>query len=448
MHGALRKNIVIYLLVGLLCLIGLAGRVTWFASLKHEITKTNVDNAQRLLLKRSTTAHLSNNDNDGSGDKMFCAVKHPVYGTYIDLSQLSTTPNTPSGSGNKNKNKNKKQQNQDQPTLPVKTRWSVNGWDYTTNFTLGICSSAVDDIESGSSTTTLSSVTSEKNNTGAFYYESNEARSRNRYTSIGEYSTTPRFMGKKLVLQYDNGDFCPNGIDKKTTLLNFVCDKEISSRAQINFIGSLHNCSYFFEVRSIYACPTTVVKDDYNVIGIFLFIIVVFGVVECGRRRLTKFVHSNRVSNGINGSNGDNRVYMHNENNSNANSMDSLNYLNYINPRWARIENESKFKSFAKTIFNKLHNLFSNGGSHTIPTQINSNNSNNSNNSRNSRGSNDTLFRDIEIQNNLMDSLQMDGIDEDEDVGGVTTRGLDTLSTGNGIDNNSEQRDLVTDNLV
>ncbi|EHM99754.1 Mrl1p [Saccharomyces cerevisiae x Saccharomyces kudriavzevii VIN7] len=62
---------------------------------------------------------------------------------------------------------------------------------------------------------------------------------------------------KKLTLKYENGSICPNGKDKKATLLNFVCDKEIQSKAQISYIGNLHDCSYFFEVRSIYACPTS-----------------------------------------------------------------------------------------------------------------------------------------------------------------------------------------------
>ncbi|KAL6941859.1 hypothetical protein ACO0QE_003018 [Hanseniaspora vineae] len=458
----------------------------WFNALKQEITTINSGDTQALLersvitqrlLKRSAvTPEISSiNAKDPSEDKMFCAVKHPVYGTYIDLSQLSTNPNTntPDGNGKKKNKKNNNNNNNKQPTLPVKTRWSVNGWDYTTNFTLGICSSAVDEDTEHSSRTLASIGEVSKNKTGAFYYENDEARIHNKYTSIGEYSTNPQFMGKKLVLQYDNGDMCPNGIDRRTSLLNFVCDKEISSRAQINFIGSAHNCSYFFEVRSIYACPTTAVEDDYNVIGIFFFIVVVFVLVEYGRRRLSRFVHS-RGGSSTDISEGDtqgNRVYM---NNSNNNSMDSLSYLNYINPRWARIENESKFKNFAKNVFTKLRDLFKrrsgsdtderngNNKSFYYNTRTSRNNYklrtadngsvinnqiNLSNNSRNSRGSNDTLFRDIEIQNNLMDSLQMDNIDEDEDVGAGGGGGGNVITDGS-VDNSNDQRDLLSDDLV
>ncbi|SCU97331.1 LAFA_0G10968g1_1 [Lachancea sp. 'fantastica'] len=185
-------------------------------------------------------------EEDGDNE-LFCAVMNPLTGNYIDLSQLSATPN--SLLGDSNRDHRKKQQDWQ------KTRWLVRDPDTQRNYTLGICSSA-----------TREGVDSLANSTGAFFVDPQS----HQEVSIGDYITQPRFVGKKLTMAYENGDLCPNGIDRRSTLLNFVCDKEIQSKAQVNYVGSLHNCSYFFEVRSVYACPTSHKSNDVNVLGIFL----------------------------------------------------------------------------------------------------------------------------------------------------------------------------------
>ncbi|CDO92451.1 unnamed protein product [Kluyveromyces dobzhanskii CBS 2104] len=204
---------------------------------------------------------------DGENDKepSFCSVVNPNNGGFIDLSWLSSTPNEGGNDrgGKSNRNRNRKDQS--------KTRWLVKGWDYNTNFTLGICSSSVG-----------SELKDELNQTTGAYYVDHTAS--DQLVSIGEFSTTPTFTGKKLTMQYENGDICPNGVDRKSTLINFVCDKEIATKAQISFLGQLHNCSYFFEVRSVHACPISNVANDINAVGIFASIVVVFLLIEVARR--------------------------------------------------------------------------------------------------------------------------------------------------------------------
>ncbi|CCD22955.1 Mrl1p NDAI_0A08010 [Naumovozyma dairenensis CBS 421] len=208
---------------------------------------------------------------------LFCAVMNPSTGSYIDLSHLSSTPNKSRDNTKVHKNSNVKSRKDKTDTS--KTRWLVRGWDYDTNFTLSICSSPVTKTEEDQ----LSNLT------GGYYIDQKDS---SKLISIGNFATEPKIMGppnnKKLTLKYENGSMCPNGRDKKATLLNFVCDRDISTKAQISYIGSLADCSYFFEVRSIYACPTSNKENEVNVVGIFFGIFFVFFLVELGRRWLNK----------------------------------------------------------------------------------------------------------------------------------------------------------------
>lgn len=210
------------------------------------------------LRRYSDSLHARDSSDDDQD--LFCAVMNASTGTYIDLSQLSSTPNNLKDNGKRRR------------IDPSKTRWLVSGWGYNTNFTLGVCSSPVTKDEEQS----LS------NTTGAFFRDP----STGKLVSIGDFGTQPTLLhSKKLTLTYENGDKCPNGVDRRSTLLNFVCDKELSSKAQITYIGSLHDCSYFFEVRSLYACPTSNKSNEVNLLGIFAGIFAVFFLVEYGGRR-------------------------------------------------------------------------------------------------------------------------------------------------------------------
>ncbi|QLL31340.1 hypothetical protein HG536_0B02030 [Torulaspora globosa] len=192
---------------------------------------------------------------------LFCAVMNPTTGTFIDLSQLSSTPNNPRGS-----------RGSGQHSDPSKTRWLVSGWGYYTNFTLGVCSSPV----------TADQEPELHNTTGAYYVDPRSQK----LVSIGDFATHPTLSrAKKLTLQYDNGALCPNGVDRKSTVLSFMCDRDVASNAQITFVASVHDCAYFFEVRSVHACPTSARSNEVNVLGIFVGIFAVFFLVEFGGRR-------------------------------------------------------------------------------------------------------------------------------------------------------------------
>ncbi|KAH7614831.1 Autophagy-related protein 27 [Nakaseomyces glabratus] len=205
-------------------------------------------------------------------EKPFCAVMNPLTGTYIDLSQLSTSPNEEFQMTQRRNNKK---------TKSNKTRWLVKDWEGKTNFTLSVCSSPVVSKEEKDQLS---------NTTGAFYVVNDtEHGNTMKYVSIGDFSSEPRLTGiydtRVLTLKYENGSMCPNGKDRKATLLNFICDKTVSSKAQISYVGNLHECSYFFEIRSVYACPTSNKTNEVNVYGIFISIIVIFFMVEYACRK-------------------------------------------------------------------------------------------------------------------------------------------------------------------
>ncbi|AGO12886.1 AaceriADL369Cp [[Ashbya] aceris (nom. inval.)] len=170
-------------------------------------------------------------------DPPFCAVRNRSTGSYIDLSPLASN-----ASG----------------TPP---NWFVRGWQFGANFTLGVCTSPLDEGP-----------------VGAYYSDGG------RHVSIGNFATAPRYTGKKLTLTYEGGDLCPNRVDRKSSLLYFVCDREIPTMAQVSLLGVLHNCSYIFEVRSVHACAAARAASDRSVLGIFAAILLVFAAVELARR--------------------------------------------------------------------------------------------------------------------------------------------------------------------
>ncbi|AMD18780.1 HBL122Wp [Eremothecium sinecaudum] len=287
-------------------------------------------------------------------DEMFCAIINPSTGSYVDLSQLSNTPNTPKIRQQSRVNKSP-------------ASWLVRGWQYGYNFTLSICSSPINDSSSF-------------NTTGAYYMDNDEM------ISIGKYNTTPAYTGKKLTLAYTDGDLCPNGIDHKASLLNFVCDRDIQTKAQVNFVGAINNCSYFFEVLSIHACPTSYKKNDINVLGIFAGILLVFFAVEYGRRWFYRRMSGRlrRIPN------------------------DYLAIPESARPRWAAVDSEPSWRTFLRSCFARasephtLINLNTANQPHEAPGGATR---------QSSVPSSSSLFREIEAQNNLLDSLEVQSSD-------------------------------------
>lgn len=306
--------------------------------LADNATNTN-DTAEKIHSKADETGPPAHNE-------LFCAVMNPITGNYIDLSQLSTTPNQP------RKGEKARKERKD----AGKTRWLVKGQELNTNFTLGICSSPVLEEDPLS------------NLTGGYYVDPVDKH----LVSIGEFTTTPQLVGKRLTLKYEGGDKCPNGVDKRATLLNFVCDKEISTKAQISFIGSMNNCSYFFEVHSIHACPTSHKSNDVNVLGIFFGIFMVFFLVEWGRRW---FYNKMRASM----------------------ALSPQLVEEQPRPHWDSIESQSHWKTMLKRLFGRDQG--SRHGAIKLHT------------SAQYGRSTESLVRDIEAQNQLMDNLEVTSVD-------------------------------------
>ncbi|CCF59490.1 hypothetical protein KAFR_0H00810 [Kazachstania africana CBS 2517] len=349
----LSKRRVLLVLLTLLSAIALIARVG-----------SALENGAMLENNTSDSGKHDDSNKEKEEEDLFCAVLNPVTESYIDLSPLSATPND--------------WREVPDETTTSKTRWLVKGYgsDKDLNFTLSICSSSVHSSEE---------MEQLSNHTGGFYNDMED-----NLISIGDFSSKPILFGngnsKKLTLKYENGSICPNGVDKKSTLLNFICDKEISSRVQLSYVGNLHDCSYFFEARSIYACPTTSKKNGVNAFGIFFGIFAVFGLVEIGRRWLiNKLVKSSRRRH----SDEFNDVLDDNDSN--------------IQPRWEFFEDQSIFKKFFVNLGRAMkrinHSLISllrdeRNASSTGPIRLSSN-------------SQTSFFRDMEVQNNIIDSLDV-----------------------------------------
>lgn len=179
-----------------------------------------------------------------------CTVINPISHGFIDLSSLSSMSN-------------------EGKALP----WTAKGYDKGHNFTLGICSTPFKHLQ-------LTNQVVDVDNTslvGGFYSDPKT----NKFYSIGDFSQEPVFRGRKLTLTYSGGSYCQGIVNattnenlRKSTVLSFTCDREMLAKASISYIGSLHDCSFFFEVRSHHACPTAAKANNLAVIWIFLFILI------------------------------------------------------------------------------------------------------------------------------------------------------------------------------
>ncbi|EDK43610.1 conserved hypothetical protein [Lodderomyces elongisporus NRRL YB-4239] len=177
-----------------------------------------------------------------------CTVQNPISKGFIDLRGLSAL-------GNENK--------------PIS--WNAKGYDSGKNYTISVCSNPFKKHHDEAT-----EIQDKLNQTliGAYYIDALT----NKYVSIGEYSTEPKFRGRKLTLTYENGSYC-NSYDvntglrlRKSTILTFTCDREMSAKASVSYIGSSNDCTYFFEVKSHHACPTAAKANNLAAVWIFLFI--------------------------------------------------------------------------------------------------------------------------------------------------------------------------------
>ncbi|KAI8348555.1 mannose-6-phosphate receptor binding domain-containing protein [Mortierella sp. GBAus27b] len=76
-------------------------------------------------------------------------------------------------------------------------------------------------------------------------------------SSLGKLSKNPMFRGDSLILEYKDGDDCPNtnANFKKSTLIRFTCDSSISGQGNPYLLSNNNDCSFWFEWRTPVACP-------------------------------------------------------------------------------------------------------------------------------------------------------------------------------------------------
>ncbi|WPK25812.1 hypothetical protein PUMCH_003143 [Australozyma saopauloensis] len=194
-----------------------------------------------------------------------CTVMHPTHG-FIDLRPLSTHNGGPHP-------------------------WSASGLDSDQNYTLGIClvpfakdagQLVFKDVEDPSKV-------------GAFFMDPITKE----YVLMGQVSDKPKFVGRKLMLTYEDGSFCDSIVSSKgerlrrRTIVTFKCDHDMLHKASVSHVASVHGCTYMFEVRSHFVCPTAAKADNLAAIWIFLFILFAAGLVFFSGSYVMNFFRKN-----------------------------------------------------------------------------------------------------------------------------------------------------------
>ncbi|XP_075059666.1 cation-independent mannose-6-phosphate receptor [Mixophyes fleayi] len=83
--------------------------------------------------------------------------------------------------------------------------------------------------------------------------------------NLGELASSPKWENKVAVLQYKNGDRCPDGLRNRSTTIHFDCDLNRVDSIPI-LIAETENCDYTLLWTTASACPLTVnTQDDCRV---------------------------------------------------------------------------------------------------------------------------------------------------------------------------------------
>jgi len=160
-----------------------------------------------------------------------------------------------------------------------KTDWHINGYDYGHNFTLNICEPMLSDY---------SDVVDafDRTNVSGFYLDSDGAK-----ISIGRARRHPFFRGRRLLLEYKDGSKCGDNL-YRTTVLSFLCDRELEVTPSLNFLSAPLDCVYIFDIRTSHACPTVPppqASSSVSPLGVFCIIggvaFVVYFLASCIYRR-------------------------------------------------------------------------------------------------------------------------------------------------------------------
>ncbi|CBF74717.1 hypothetical protein AN4095.2 [Aspergillus nidulans FGSC A4] len=183
-----------------------------------------------FLLASAFTSVYASSDSSGSGELAPCVARSPTTGLYYDLNALHVQP-LPSDE------KSRKYMRDES--------WHAKGYDYNANFTLNVCGPVVENI------TDVVGIEEERWQNVSAYYQTN-----GKTYSIGQQSSDPFFRGRKLVMNYTDGSPCDDeGSHNKSTIISFLCDRDVTTSTPIfSFVGTMDQCTYFFEVRSSAAC--------------------------------------------------------------------------------------------------------------------------------------------------------------------------------------------------
>ncbi|KAK7208209.1 mannose-6-phosphate receptor binding domain-containing protein [Myxozyma melibiosi] len=163
----------------------------------------------------------------------------------------------------------------------------IRGHDYGNNFTMNICAPVL------APPTDIMGV-KEVSNVSAYY-----TTEKGEKFSIGEVAQPPAFRGRKLVLEYSDGSPCPKAQDlRKSSIITLVCDRELLTDIQLQFIAQVHECAYFFEARTPHACAKAGSQgggaDTLGPFGMFALIVFVMLSVYflAVSRRRVPYVHA------------------------------------------------------------------------------------------------------------------------------------------------------------
>ncbi|KAB8078563.1 mannose-6-phosphate receptor binding domain-containing protein [Aspergillus leporis] len=187
-----------------------------------------------LLSSPQSSVHAAS-DSSGSNILRPCVARSPTTGLYYDLNPISLSP--PSTKEEKLRGNVRDES------------WHAKGHDYNANFTINVCAPVVEDIKD-----VVGVVSTKWKNVSAYYEKEG------KIYSIGQQASEPFFRGRKLVLNYTDGSPCAgerigNGSRTKSTIMSFLCDRDAPThQATASFVGTMDQCTYFFEVRSSAAC--------------------------------------------------------------------------------------------------------------------------------------------------------------------------------------------------
>ncbi|KAG0215272.1 Cation-independent mannose-6-phosphate receptor CI-MPR [Mortierella sp. GBA30] len=104
-------------------------------------------------------------------------------------------------------------------------------------------------------------------------------------SSLGKLSKNPFFRGDSLLLEYKDGDDCPDApYYKKSTLIRFVCDSSVSGQGTPYLISNNNNCNFWFEWHTPAACSVERPSGGSSggvfgtIIGVAIFVYFVGGI--------------------------------------------------------------------------------------------------------------------------------------------------------------------------